>query len=172
MSTSNNKKYLPVMIDLTDLKIVIIGAGKAAAEKLHTFSQLKVPLTVIATQISEPFKQFDWITRIERPYQHGDLKGFNLAYIGINDSVLEKEIAQEAREEKILVNFIDKVDLSGFISPSAIIKKNFSLFISTYGKGPGMAKRIRKTIEENIDLDGLDLETQEYIIKRNQKNII
>jgi precorrin-2 dehydrogenase/sirohydrochlorin ferrochelatase len=171
---AKNKKeiYLPVLLDITDKKILLIGAGNACREKLNSLSQLKTDITVISPVFHDDFKNKAWIHTIQREYRKNDLKGFDIVYIGINNPETEKEIYEESRNLNVLVNFVDKVEYSDFISPSLIKRENFSIFISTYGKGPGAAKKIRQTIENQIDLDQIDMETDKYIKERNKKKSV
>ncbi|HMY29845.1 MAG TPA: NAD(P)-dependent oxidoreductase [Leptospiraceae bacterium] len=144
------------MMDVTNRKILLLGGGKASAEKLRTLAQLNLRITAISPQFIEEFHSLDWIDFIYRKYQYGDLEGFDIVYCGINDPIEEKKILQEAKERKVLINFIDQVEDSDFISASTLIRENFTLFISTYGKSPGGAKMIREEIESKIDLSNLD----------------
>jgi len=169
MTIKSDEKYLPVMLNVTDKKVLVIGAGKACAEKLHSLGQIKPDVTVIAEKIDPVFRENPWMKIIEKRYQPGDMDRFDLVYCGINDPETEKEIQKEAHQKRILINFIDQRSLSDFISPSVIQRENFSVFISTFGKGPGATKQIRKTIESSLDLDQLNRLTGEYIEKRKQK---
>ncbi len=161
--------YLPILFDITEKRILFIGAGSGCAQKLRSLSQLGITITVISSQFRPEFTDKDWIKTIQRPYKPGDMEGFDLVYSGVNNSNVESEISKEARERGIPVNFVDHVERSDFISPSALVRKYFSIFISTYGRGPGMTKRIRKLIEERLDLDALDLEAREYIHNRETR---
>ena len=163
-----NKRYLPVMLDITDKKILIIGAGRACLEKLRSLSQTGVRADVISLKFEPEFLEKSWLNLIQKKYTSGDLKGYDIVYSGVNDPEVEREIREEAKTENILINFVDNVEFSDFISPSLIQKKFFSIFISTFGKGPGMTKKIRKTIEASIDLDHLNKEAEEYIKNRNK----
>ena len=167
MKGTGDHLYLPILLDVTNRDILLIGAGKACAEKLRTLSQLGKTITVIAQEFSEPFRNQDWIRCIQKPYEPGDMDGFGLVYCGINNPGEEEAIRSEAWERKILVNFVDQVDRSDFISPSALIRKHFALFVSTFGRGPGMTKRIRKLLESTLDLEALDREAGEYIARRD-----
>ncbi len=163
------KIYLPIMLDVTKTEILVLGGGKASAEKLRTLSQLHKKIKVISKEFISDFYEKDWLELIQREYQYGDLEGFGIVYCGINDPIIEKIVLQESLERNILINFIDKVEDSKFISVAGFIKNSFSIFISTYGKGPGGAKRIRQEIESKINLEELDLEIAEYIQERERK---
>ncbi len=163
-----DRTYLPLLLDITDKKILILGAGKAASEKLRTLSQLGKKITVIAPEIRPEFQDKEWIQIECRKYRQGDLKGYQIVYAGVNDPTVEESIHQEAKQEGVLLNIIDHVERSDFISPSALIKKYFAIFISTFGKGPGMTKRIRQLLETSLDLDAIDREAEEYIVQRER----
>jgi siroheme synthase-like protein len=163
------KIYLPVMLDVTNTEILVLGGGKASAEKLRTLSQLNKKIKVISKEFISDFYEKDWLELVQREYQYGDLNGFKIVYCGINDPVIEKVVLQESIERNILINFIDKVEDSQFISVAGFIKKSFSIFISTYGKSPKGAKRIRQEIENKINLEELDTEITEYIKEREKR---
>lgn len=163
------RSYLPVMLDVTRMKIVLIGAGKACAEKLRSLEQAGKNITVIAPEVDPVFENKDWIHLIRRKYEHDDLKGAGLAYVGINDPGVQKMILEDALHHHVLINFVDKVEDSQFISPSLLQRDHFSIFISTFGRGPGAVKKIRQTIEKELDLDALDAMTGEYVKHRKHK---
>ncbi len=166
--SKKRKVYLPLLMDITDKKVLLIGAGKACAEKLRTLSQLSIPVTVIAPHIDQAFLNKEWITIEKRSYKAGDLKGYDIVYVGVNNPELEDEIEKEVIRENCIVNYVDRPARSDFISPSLIQKEHFSIFISTFGEGPGATKAIRKTIEETLDLEKLDEFTGDYKRKRNR----
>ncbi len=192
LSDKNQRNYLPLLLDVTEKKILMIGAGLACREKLRTLSLSGKTVKVISPSFHEDFLNKDWITREERRYQKGDLLGYDLVYVGINNPEVSALIREEAAAIKngnaaffqnsvseaipemhrnLLINFVDKPAVSDFISPAVLIKKHFALFISTFGKGPGMTKRIREHLEEKIDLDSLDEEARIYIENRNKKDL-
>jgi len=160
------ERFLPMMLNVTNKKILMIGAGRACREKLWSLGQVKVEITVIAPGIHEDFFGKPWIRLVQRPYQAGDLAGYAIVYVGVNNPTLEAQIRREASEVGALVNFVDKREYSDFISPSVIQRDHFSIFVSTFGRGPGAAKNIRKEIESNLDLNRLDEETGEFIQNR------
>ena len=172
ISEKSRKIYLPIMLDVSEKNILLIGGGAACAEKLRSLGQLNKEITAISPEFCEDFSDKSWIKMIKRKYSPGDIKGFHIVYVGINDPDEEMKILEEARHEGILINFVDQVKFSDFISPAVLIKNFFSIFISTNGRGPGASKYIRKEIEEKIDLEELDRRTGEYIQNRKTKNSI
>jgi precorrin-2 dehydrogenase / sirohydrochlorin ferrochelatase len=157
------------MLDVTNKNILLLGGGKASAEKLRTLSQLGKRITAISPEFIEEFHSLDWIDFVYRKYRYGDLKGFDVVYSGVNDRDVEKEILKEAQERKLLINFIDKVEDSLFISASTLIQDHFSIFISTYGRAPGGAKMIRQDLEAKIDLPELNQRVGEMAQEREKR---
>jgi siroheme synthase (precorrin-2 oxidase/ferrochelatase) len=196
MADLQNKNYLPLLLDVTEKKILMIGAGLACREKLRTLSLSGKSVTVISSSFHEDFLNKNWITREERRYRKGDLLGYDIVYVGINNPEVSVQIQSEVAairegdsgffreirplmdeysdsllKRNILINFVDKPLVSDFISPAVLIKKYFAVFISTFGRGPGMTKKIRQTLEEKIDLDALDEEARIYIENRPKKGL-
>jgi len=163
------KTYLPIMLDVTEKNILILGAGKASAEKLRTLSSLNKKIRVISKSFREDFLDKPYLELIQKEYEYGDLKGFDVVYSGVNDKKVELEILKEAKERKILINFIDQVDSSDFISAASIIKDSFSIFISTYGRSPGGAKKIRQEIEAKLNLEHLSQEISKLAQERKKR---
>lgn len=166
---TRDRTYLPVLLDVTEKNILLIGAGKACAEKLRTLSQLQKSVTVIARDFSPEFEGKSWLNLKKKDYEVADLTGFDVAYIGVNNRQLENRITEDAKKLGMIVNIVDRVEGSDFISPSSLIKKHFAIFLSTFGRGPGFTKRLRKHIESTLNLDELDQEAGEYILERERK---
>lgn len=152
------KTYLPIMLDVSTKNILLLGGGKASAEKLRTLSGLGKKIRVISESFSDEFLDKPWLELVKKSYEYGDLDGFDLVYSGVNNKIIETEILREAKERNILINFIDQIDSSDFISASSLIRDSFTIFISTYGRSPGGAKKIREEIESKLDLESLNQE--------------
>lgn len=169
MAAEKSEIYLPILLNITKKKILMIGAGAACREKLWSLGQIHTKIIVIAREVHEDFLHKDWIEVRQKTYEKSDLQGFDIVYCGVNNPAVEEQILKDAREYGLLVNFVDKREFSDFISPSVLQKENFSIFISTFGRGPGAAKKIRREIEEKVDLEKLDEMTGEYIQKRQSR---
>lgn len=152
-----DRKYLPIMLDVTGRTVLLLGGGRAAAEKLRTLDQIRPKTRAIAREFLPIFDDYPWIIRENRAYTPGDLAGADVVYCGLNDPVVEGAVAREARERGILINFIDDREKSDFISASVLARKHFSIFVSSYGRSPGAVKKLRQMIESTFDLDDLDL---------------
>lgn len=152
--------YYPLLLDLTKIRCLVVGGGEVALRKAASLKEAGADITVISPEIISPLiKQGEKgeIKLIKRAYQKGDLKGFPLVYVAIDDQAMSAEIGAEARAEGVLVNIADHPDQGNFIVPAKMQRGDLSLFISTNGKSPLLAKKIRQELEERYGAEYQDL---------------
>ncbi|MDR1996876.1 MAG: bifunctional precorrin-2 dehydrogenase/sirohydrochlorin ferrochelatase [Candidatus Margulisbacteria bacterium] len=116
-------KFLPIGINLRGQKILIIGAGAAAAQKIRALRKYTSALTLLAPEIKPVLRRSKY-RKIIKPYAAADLTGYKLVYACTDDRRLNQQIARDARRRRILVNVCDDPQHSDFISP-AVYKKGF-----------------------------------------------
>lgn len=162
--------YLPLMLDVSNRRILLLGGGRASAEKLRTLETLGVSVTAISRKFSDEFYGRQWLKLEEREYRRGDLQGFDIVYAGIGGSPALESVIEEASEiPGLLLNVIDSAENSDFISVSGILRENFAVFVSTMGRAPGFARSIREKIESALNLSRLDDEARAYIQEREDR---
>jgi len=154
MQSSNN--LFPVFIKLENLQLLIVGGGYVGMEKLEAVisNSPSTKITLVATQISEAIKevakQYPNILLVEKPYDISDLADNDLVIAAINDTGISKQVVQDAKSKKILVNAADKPDLCDFYLGSVVKKGNLKIAISTNGKSPTIAKRIKEVLNDTF----------------------
>jgi len=161
MHSSNN--LFPVFLKLESLRLLIVGGGYAGMEKLQAVlsNSPGTAITLVASQISDAIKDvaksFPNIVLIEKPYNINDLNNIDIVIAAINDLVVSKQIVQDAKSKKILVNAADKPELCDFYLSSVVTKGNLKIAISTNGKSPTIAKRVKEVLNETFpdDIDDL-----------------
>jgi uncharacterized protein len=152
MTSSNN--LFPVFLKLENLRLLIVGGGYVGMEKLEAVisNSPATAITLVATQISDAIKevakQYPNITLIEKPYQLTDLTDHDIVIAAINDPIISKQVVTDAKSKKILVNTADKPDLCDFYLSSVVKKGNLKIAISTNGKSPTVAKRLKEIFNE------------------------
>jgi uncharacterized protein len=102
-------------------------------------------------------EQFPQISIEQREFEDADLAGVQVLILAINNKNLSKEIRKLAHTKNILVNVADGPDLCDFYLSSVVQKGNLKIAISTNGKSPTVAKRIRELLEDILpeELDEL-----------------
>ena len=146
----------PVFLKLEQLRLLIIGGGNVGLEKLqavvHNSPATRVLL--VATEINDAIKKIaqhhSTITLEERPYDRTDLDECDLAIVAVNDRVLSEIIQTDAKQKNKLVNVADTPELCDFYLGSVVKKGNLKIAISTNGKSPTIAKRLKETFNEAL----------------------
>ena len=145
--------FFPAYFNLNHKKILLVGGGYIALEKLEKLVDFTKEITVISKEFSEEFSSFAKKHNIEmkeRPYVQGDIDGFDVVIVATNTTVLHKEIFEESRTSRILVNSVDDTAYCDFIFPSYVKRGDLTISISTSGASPALAKRLRAYIEKLI----------------------
>ena len=145
--------FFPSYLNLNSKKILLIGGGYIALEKLEKLIDFTTNITVISKEISPDFLEFANRYNIvieQRSYQKGDIDGFDVVVVATDTIDLHKEIYKESRNSRVLVNSVDDTAYCDFIFPSYIKKGDLTISISTSGASPAMAKRVRLYIEKLI----------------------
>jgi hypothetical protein len=134
------------------MRLLIVGGGKVGLEKLQGVlnNSPATKITVVASEISGPVRelaaQHSNVLLLQRPYHRGDLDSADIAIVAVNDRAVSETIARDAREAGILVNVADTPDLCDFYLSSVIRKGNLKIAISTNGKSPTIAKRLKEEL--------------------------
>jgi len=139
--------YLPLSIDITDKKILMVGGGKVATHKLKALLQFQADVTVLSPKICKEIKALK-LTWIEAKYQASFLRDYFLVYACTNDSVVNQKIKTDCAKEKIGVNVADNAKLSDFISPAIYVQGEMSVAVSSQGKKIKQAILWRDKIEK------------------------
>ncbi len=146
----------PVFVKLERLRLLIIGGGNVGLEKLQAVLQNSpaTSVTLVAPEISAPVRELanghTNVRLLERPYRSTDLEYADLVIVAVNDRSVSETIAHETREKGLLVNVADTPDLCDFYLSSVVRKGNLKIAISTNGKSPTIAKRLKEEIGSMI----------------------
>jgi len=145
--------FFPAYFNLKDKKILLVGGGSIALEKLEKLIDFTKNITVIAKEVSDDFINFanrHTIAIKKQSYKKGDIDNFDIVIVATDTVQIHKEIYKESRSSRILVNSVDNTAYCDFIFPSYVKKGDLTISISTGGASPALAKRLRVYIEKLI----------------------
>ena len=145
--------YFPMFMDMKDLKVLVVGGGYIATEKLEKLLDFTKEITVIALDVDEEVKNLideHALVLYTRAYISGDIEGFDIVIVATDTQDLQKSIYQESRGSRILVNSVDNTEYCDFIFPSYIKRDDLTIAFSTGGTSPAFAKQIRQHFEKSI----------------------
>jgi siroheme synthase-like protein len=146
----------PVFLRLEILEVLLVGAGNVGLEKLTAIlgNAPAAHVSVVAAKVSEQVRELaaghQHATIQERAFEEADLDGKDLVIIAVNDQAVSQSIRDAARTRKILVNAADKPDQCDFYLSSVVQKGNLKIAISTNGKSPTAAKRIKEVLNKAL----------------------
>ncbi len=157
-----NELY-PIFLKVHQFDTLIVGGGEVGLEKL-TFllgSSPNARVTLVGKEIQSAIKTLAKnhpnVTLIERPFFDEDLTEMQMVIIATENNTLNREIRNEAKARGLLVNVADTPDLCDFYLGSIVTKGDLKVAISTNGKSPTIAKRLKEVLNDVLpnEIDSL-----------------
>jgi precorrin-2 dehydrogenase/sirohydrochlorin ferrochelatase len=144
------RNFLPISIDISNSKILIIGGGQSALKKIRILQRSGVNLEVVAEKIIDEVYASGVVCHLKK-YEKSDLNGYLMLYSCTNNETLDKQIAQDGREAGVLVNIHDNPSLCQFVSPAIYQDGNISVAVSSNAENVFEAIRLRNMIQEYLE---------------------
>ncbi len=145
--------YYPVFLNINGKKCVVVGGGQVALRKVKILLEHGADVEVISPDLCSELVQLAGsgeINVISRDYHTGDLEGAFVAIAATDTSESNRQIGEEARRKAVLVNVVDDAENSDFIVPSYLRRGDITIAISTAGRSPALARKIRTELERNL----------------------
>lgn len=143
-------RYYPVQLDIQNRNCLVVGGGGVGTRKVATLLECGASVTVISPEVTQQLRDLAKSNRIdlkERRYQAGDLDGMFLVIGATDDEELNRKISHDADRLNTLCNIADRPEVCNFILPAIVKRDDLIITISTSGKSPALAKKLRKTLE-------------------------
>jgi siroheme synthase-like protein len=145
--------YYPIFLNIQGKKCVVVGGGEVAERKARALVEQGASVTVISARVSDGLTQLAEQGIIElslRDYQPGDLENALIAIAATDDPKVNMDVVREGQERGVLTNVVDAPEHSDFIVPSLLRRGDVSIAVSTGGKSPALARRIRTELEQSL----------------------
>lgn len=160
----------PIFLKTERLRFLLVGGGNVGIEKIQTLlkqnpnANIKLIAIDIFPEMYEILAAYPHIEYAERAFEPSDLDNVELVISATNDAVINAHIKALANERKLLGNAADQPNLCDFYLGSIVQKGNLKIAISTNGKSPTFARRMREYFEEALpdSIDETILELHEY----------
>lgn len=152
----NKNSLFPIFLKGNELRFLIVGGGEVALEKMTALfnNSPDASVRVVAKEYSESTLEFlksqSTIEIIHGAFEEKYLEGIQVVITALNDIELSAELKKVANAKGLLYNAADKPDYCDFYLGSVVQKGNLKLGISTNGKSPTMAKRVKELLNEVI----------------------
>jgi siroheme synthase-like protein len=145
--------HYPVYLDLTGRSCFVIGGCALAEEKVKGLMASGARVTVVAPDLTPGLGEMavaGTVDFIARRYRRGDLRGAFLVLVVNQGKPVAEAVWEETRGRNVLVNTLDDVPHCDFIAPAIVRRGDLSIAISTGGKAPVMAVRLRQRLEGEV----------------------
>jgi precorrin-2 dehydrogenase / sirohydrochlorin ferrochelatase len=139
----------PVALEVSGRRCVVTGGGREAERKARALLEAEADVVVIAPRVSDGLSDLirrGELTHIPRRYRRGDLAGAFLVIAADSDRATRAAVFAEAEAERVLCNAVDDVEHCHFAVPSIVRRGELLLAISTGGRAPALAKRLRRRL--------------------------
>jgi len=139
-------KYYPVLLQTEGKKCVVVGGGCVAERKVSALLQAGAFVWVISPRVTRKIQSLaerHAIVHIPGAYKKRFLCNACLVISATNDRAVNKEVSRDANSFGIPVNVVDCAEESSFISPAVVRKGDMLIAVSTCGKAPILAKRMK-----------------------------
>jgi precorrin-2 dehydrogenase/sirohydrochlorin ferrochelatase len=132
---------------------LVVGAGRVGENKLRSLIRAGARVRVVSPQATPGVQRLaveKKIVWLRRKFIARDLDGMLLVVVATSSPSLNKHVCEEARRRGVLCNAVDDPQNSDFYYPAVVRRGNFQIAISTGGRGPELAHRLRKELQRQF----------------------
>lgn len=145
--------YFPFFLDIRGKRCLVVGGGSVALRKVQLLLKHGAIVTVVAPVLCSELNELAEAQKIHvlpREFEPGDLQDALIVVAATSESKINEKIALEAKRHKIMINVVDSPELSDFIVPSYFHRGDLIVAVSTSGKSPALARKIRSDLEKSL----------------------
>jgi len=140
-----------MFLKLEGRQCLVVGAGKVGEPKISGLLETGARIRVVSLDATPTVREWARAGIIEldlRAFSPDDLDGAFLAIVSTNSRTLNERVYHEAQRRGVLCNVVDVPDLCDFFYPSVVRRGDLQIAVSTAGKSPSLAQKIRQQLEK------------------------
>ena len=152
-------KYYPISLDVENRNCLVVGGGSVGTRKVMMLLECGAMVSVVSMEVTQELQELSDNGRIRlerRPFKTSDLHGKFLVMGATDNSEINRQIYAEARRLGVLCNIADQPEVCDFILPAIVKQGDLTIAISTSGKSPAFAKKLRKDLEKKFGTEYAD----------------
>ncbi|RLB16026.1 MAG: bifunctional precorrin-2 dehydrogenase/sirohydrochlorin ferrochelatase [Deltaproteobacteria bacterium] len=165
-------RYYPVFLDLNHKRALVVGGGLVAQRKVETLVNYGASISVISRELTGRLEEMaaEGILQYLGPeFRDEYLEGVFLVIAATDDPMLNHQVSQRAQERGLLINAVDQPEDCNFIVPAIMSRGDLQIAISTSGKSPALAGKIRQQMEVQF---GEEYERLLFLMGRIRKEVL
>lgn len=140
----------PIFLKLEGRKVLIVGGGAVAEQKIEGVLRSATDVTVIAPEVTPRISEWVRQRRLKQVtshYQPGMAKGYFLVIAATDSAAVNHAVYAEASADGALCNAVDDTPYCDFYAPALVSRGDFQIAVSTGGNSPALAQRVRRDLE-------------------------
>lgn len=148
-----SRRYFPILVDLRGKKVLVVGGGNVARRKIESLLAHGATVELIAKELSAQVAAWvekGLIRHVDRDFSESRLESFFMVIAATNDASLNQQVSRRAQEHGLLVNVVDQPLDCNFIIPSVLRRGDLVVAVSTSGRSPAFARKIRVDLERQF----------------------
>lgn len=145
--------YYPAFLNVRGRTCVVVGGGTVAERRTGGLLRCGADVRVISPRVTPGLAELGrrgGVTLVGREYRRGDLEGAFLAFAATGDPAANRHVGAEAAELGILFNAADDPAACTLITPAVVERGPLVVAISTGGKSPALARRLRERLADEL----------------------
>ena len=145
--------HFPIFLRVEGRRIVLSGGGDAALAKLRLLLKTTAHITVFARGAApeiQAWAEEGKLRLVERGMAPGDALCAALFYAADEDDAEDARTSAIARADGALVNVVDNLEDSQFITPAIVDRDPVTIAIGTEGAAPVLARAIKTDLEARL----------------------
>lgn len=146
--------YFPLFLKLQGLPVLVVGGGAVAERKTALLRAAGAQVTIVAPTLTptlaalQTTQQVQWLAG---EFVEANVTGKRLVIAATDDRAINVRVFAAAEAQHIPVNVVDDPELSRFIVPAIVDRSPLVIAISSGGRAPVLARRIRAQLETVLD---------------------
>jgi precorrin-2 dehydrogenase len=141
----------PIFLKLEGRKVLVVGGGLIAEQKIEGVLRSATDVTVVSPQITPRIRLWAHQGRIKYialQFQPGMARGYFLVIAATDSEPVNRAVYGEARESGALSNAVDDPGYCDFYAPAVVSRGEFQIAISTGGNSPALSQHVRQELEQ------------------------
>jgi siroheme synthase-like protein len=152
--------YFPAFLDLRERRCLVVGGGRIGERKARALLECGARVVLVSTALTPGLATLVAEGRLEhraRPFRRVDVRGCTLAIAATGREDVDRAVATAARAHRALVNVVDRPAHCDVILPSVLRRGELQIAVSTGGRSPALARKIRRSLEPLFAADAAEI---------------
>ncbi|MCH7321959.1 bifunctional precorrin-2 dehydrogenase/sirohydrochlorin ferrochelatase [Solibacillus sp. MA9] len=145
--------YFPIMLNLDYKKVVVVGGGHVATQKVEALLVTKANIIVVSPMLTATLQHYSQLRKIQwrnKTFEPVDLDDAILIFAATNEETVNDQIEQATQHWQLFMR-VDNNGRMDFMNPAVVRRGDFVLTVSTSGASPAFTRQVKQQLSEQFD---------------------